>query len=99
MNNLKDNNLNKTAGDNISSSVVFRKCIACGKIIDRTSLIRILSEHGTNKTIINPNNKQFGKSKYLCKNEECFKLAIKKKRLKNLTIEDIDKLKKIICIN
>jgi len=77
-------------------SVVFRKCCACGKILDRQNLIRILKEAKTGKIIINPNNKQFGRSNYICKSEECLKLAIKKKRLKFLSEEEIGKLKNII---
>ncbi len=76
-----------------ASSCVMRKCCACGKISDRNDFIRILREHNSGEYIIVPNNKQFGRSIYLCKNPDCLKTAIKKKRLKNLSCEQISFLK------
>ena len=81
-----------------ASSCVMRKCCACGKISDRNNFIRILREHNSGKYLINPNNKQFGRSIYLCKNESCLKTAIKKKRLKNLTDEQLELLKEITAL-
>ena len=98
MNNSNNNNLNKTTDGEKRSSVVFRKCIACGKVINRNELVRILFEHKTNQIIINPNSKQFGKSKYICPNEDCLKIAIKKKRLKFLNENQIIEIKNIITI-
>ena len=96
--NLKKNNSNNsyncTEGTKKVPSCVLRKCCACGKIIDRTNLIKILKDHKTGDIIINPNSKTFGRSIYLCKTEECLKLAIKKKRLKHLPENIIDNLKK-----
>ena len=77
-------------------SSILRKCCACGKIINRTELIRILTDHKTGKIVIKPDNKQFGRSQYLCKSEECLKLALKKKRLKHLSDKEIEVLKNII---
>ena len=89
-------------GDNIvedankASSTVMRKCCACGKIIDRRELLRIMRDSKTGEVIINPGTKQFGRSIYLCKNSECLKLAQKKKRLKNLSDEQVEILSKLI---
>ena len=77
-------------------SAVCRKCIACGNIKDRQTLVRILIEAKTQKIIINPDSKHFGKSKYLCNNLDCLNYAIKKKRLKFLSDEDLKFLKSII---
>ena len=97
MNNLSENNKNnKIAEGNKKPSVILRKCCACGKVIDRNELIRILKEHKTSEIIIEPNNKQFGRSMYLCKNEECLKLALKKKRFKNFSEDIINKIQTII---
>ena len=94
MNNNKQ--INTTAEGKNSPSAILRKCIACGKIIDRTDLIRILYSAHSDEIIINPNSKQFGKSKYLCPNEECLKLALKKKRLKGLSDLHIAEIKAMI---
>ena len=76
-----------------ASSCIMRKCCACGKIANRSEFIRILHEHNSGEYIINPNNKQFGRSIYLCKNPDCLKIAIKKKRLKNLKNEQLNFIK------
>ena len=90
------NKINKQEGTHKVPSVIERKCCACNKIFNRSQFIRIMTEYNTGKIIINPNSKQFGRSIYLCKKEECLKIAIKKKRLKNLSKEDIEALKRII---
>ena len=96
MNNNSEKKLNTMEGTKKVPSVVLRKCCACGKITNRNELIRILKEHKTGEIIISPNNKQFGRSIYLCKNEECLKTAIKKKRLKHLSENEIEILKREI---
>ena len=72
-----------------------RKCQACQKVIDRNSLIKITKlQNGTLK--INPTSKELGRSVYVCKNEECIKLFIKKKRLKtSLKYTNLDEISKI----
>ncbi len=92
----KNNTDNNNEGTIKVPSVVVRKCCACGEKFDRKQLIRIMTEAKTGKIIINPNSKEFGKSTYLCKNEKCLKIALKRKRLKHLSENDIEKLKKII---
>ena len=85
MNNQKLNSNIREEDVNKASSSVMRKCCACGKIADRSEFVRILREHSSGEYIINPDNYQFGRSIYLCKNEECFKTAVKKKRFKTFT--------------
>ena len=100
MNNSFEKNQNiKITEGNKKPSVILRKCCACGKVADRNELIRILREHTTSEIIIEPNNKQFGRSMYLCKNDECLKLALKKKRFKNFSEEIINKIRVIIKNN
>ena len=97
---LKNNNeisLNNSQEDaKNASSCVLRKCCACGKNADRKEFVRILHEHSSGEYIINPNNKQFGRSIYICKNPECLKIAIKKKRLKNLSDEQLNLIKDML---
>jgi len=75
-----------------------RKCVACGEIFERKNLIRIMIENKTKKLVINPDNKTFGRSAYICQKEECIKMAQKKNRfnkaLKTQINEDLfEKLK------
>ena len=72
-----------------------RKCQGCQKIINRDELIKItrLSD-GTIK--INPKSTELGRSVYVCKNPECIKIFIKKKKLiVALKSNNQDEIKKI----
>ncbi|MCR4881098.1 MAG: YlxR family protein [bacterium] len=94
MNNKTNNIVNNYEEDaKKASSSIMRKCCACGKIADRKDFIRILRNHKTGEYIISPDNKQFGRSIYICKCNECLKSAIKKKRLKALSEEQIEQIK------
>ena len=70
-----------------------RKCIACGEIKPRSELIRITKEHTSENIVIQPDSKTFGRSVYLCYNENCINTVIKKgvnKLLKtNISREDL----------
>ena len=94
---------NDKQGEDVQSSpsALKRKCIACNGLFERNRLIRIMSEYKSKEIIINPDNKTFGRSAYICKNNECLKIADKKKRfskvLKTNISEDIlEKLKIMI---
>ena len=59
--------------------MVDRKCVGCGKIKDRQELIKITK---TNDGIfVNPDNKKFGRSAYLCYNNACIEAAFKKNKI------------------
>ena len=78
-----------------------RKCVGCGEFKPRENLIRIMK---TDKDglVVNPNSKTFGRSAYLCYNQSCTELALKKSKLNkalktNVTLEKailLDLLKK-----
>ena len=70
-----------------------RKCISCGELKSRESLIKITKEHLSGKLFIQPNTMTFGRSVYLCYNESCINMAFKKNRLNKMlqTSENIDK--------
>lgn len=71
-----------------------RKCQGCNQIFDRTNLIKITKlSDGTLK--INPSSKELGKSVYVCKNAECIKSFIKRKRLRTLKINSPEMVAKI----
>ena len=64
-----------------------RKCLACNKMANRENLIKITKlSDGTIK--INPTSKELGRSVYVCKNSECIKNFLKKKRIRNLKSEN-----------
>ena len=60
--------------------MVERKCQACNIKQDRSLMIKITKTKDGLK--INPNSKELGRSIYVCKNIECIKKLIKKKRIK-----------------
>ena len=57
-----------------------RKCVGCGEFKLRENLIRIMK---TDKEglVVNPNSKTFGRSAYLCYNQSCIELALKKSKI------------------
>ena len=57
-----------------------RKCQACNTKQDRSLMIKITKTKDGLK--INPTSKELGRSIYVCKNIECIKKLIKKKRIK-----------------
>lgn len=59
-----------------------RKCQGCCALIDRELLIKI-TKLKDNTLKINPSSKELGRSMYVCKNENCVKNVIKKKRIKS----------------
>ena len=61
--------------------VIYRKCIACGEIKPRSEMLKITKDFLTGKIVLNPDSKTFGRSAYLCYNQNCIKAAIKKDRL------------------
>ena len=54
-----------------------RKCISCGEYKDRSEMIKITKEHKSGNAVINPNSVTFGRSAYLCYNQECINKAMK----------------------
>ena len=78
-----------------------RKCVGCGEFKTRENLIRIMKTD-RDGLVVNPNSKTFGRSAYLCYNQSCIELALKKSKLNkalktNVTLEKtilLDLLKK-----
>lgn len=58
-----------------------RKCIGCGSYKDASEMMKITKNFLNNDVILNPNSKIFGRSAYLCYNDECVELALKKNKL------------------
>lgn len=62
--------------------MVERKCVGCGKIKDRQELIKITKVN--NNIFVNPDNKTFGRSVYLCYNNSCIEAAFKKNKISRI---------------
>ena len=60
---------------------LLRKCISCGEFKPREELIKITKEHQNGNVVVQPNSKVFGRSAYLCYNQECISSALKKSRI------------------
>lgn len=58
-----------------------RKCAGCGEIKDASQMLKLTKNYISYEIIINPNSKIFGRSAYLCYNNECIELALKKNKL------------------
>ena len=59
-----------------------RKCISCGILKSKDELIKITKEYSSESIVVQPNSQTFGRSAYLCYNQECINAALKKDRLK-----------------
>ena len=68
-----------------------RKCVGCGEFKTRENLIRIMK---TDKDglVVNPNSKTFGRSAYLCYNQSCIELALKKSKINKEDALDVENL-------
>ena len=64
--------------------MVERKCVGCGKLKDRKDLIKIIRENAHGNVIVNPDNKIFGRSVYLCYNNSCVENAFKKNKISKI---------------
>ena len=47
-------------------------------------MIKITKEHKSGELFIQPDSKIFGRSAYLCYNQECINVALKKNKLKKV---------------
>lgn len=60
-----------------------RQCCFCKEVKDKKNLIRITKDFLSREIKINAENKIQGRSVYICKNDECIKNALKKKKIEN----------------
>lgn len=72
-----------------------RKCVGCGVLKDRKELIKITKNSADGKIVVNPDSKIFGRSAYLCYNEKCKELALRKNRL-NKALKSSEDLKGLL---
>ncbi len=84
--------------DNPGKKISLRKCVGCQRIFERTSLLKIMIENPSENLVIEPENKHYGRSAYICKTEECLKNALKKNKIskalkKRLSDMDLEKIR------
>jgi predicted RNA-binding protein YlxR (DUF448 family) len=60
-----------------------RKCVSCGEIYNRDTLLRVLKDYKSKDLIINPDKNVFGRSVYFCKTRACVSALAKNKKYKN----------------
>ena len=58
-----------------------RKCICCGELKPRNEMIKITKENVSQNIVVMPNSKIFGRSAYLCYNQKCVEIALKKNKI------------------
>lgn len=70
---------------------MLRKCVGCGKLKSAKELIKLTKNFSDGRIILNPDSKIFGRSAYLCYNQNCIENALKKSRLNRAlkTSEDL----------
>ena len=56
-----------------------RMCIACRQMKNQNELLRIVRDNISGEIITDIQKKKFGRGAYICADEKCIKLAMKKK--------------------
>lgn len=59
--------------------IPMRMCISCREMLPKATLIKLVVENG--EVVIDKTQKKFGRGAYICKKEECIKLAQKKRNI------------------
>lgn len=67
-----------------------RKCIACNTYKDKKYLIRIMINHLNGDILINPSSKYFGRSAYICSDNDCIDNAFKKMKISKILNKKVD---------
>lgn len=57
-----------------------RKCVGCGEMKEKGALVRIVKTKEGDVSV-DTTNRANGRGAYICKNKDCFRLAIKNKGL------------------
>lgn len=64
--------------------IPLRMCIGCRKMKPTGELLRIARDFNTDEVKMDTDKRVFGRGAYICRNEECIKLAMKKKALEKV---------------
>ncbi len=63
---------------------MLRKCVGCGIIKSPADFIKVTKNYKDGEIVIQPDSTTFGRSAYLCYNQECIEKALKKDKLKKV---------------
>ena len=74
---------------------MLRKCVGCGELKAREKMIKLTKNFQNGKVVLNPDSLTFGRSAYLCYNQSCIELALKKNKL-NRALKTGEDLKGIL---
>ena len=58
--------------------------MGCNQLKPREDMIKITKAHFIDEVIVNPDSKTFGRSAYLCYNQNCIEQAFKKNKLNRI---------------
>ncbi len=64
--------------------IPLRMCMGCRKMKPTGKLLRIARDFNTDEVKMDTDKRIFGRGAYICRNEECIKLAMKKKALEKV---------------
>ena len=73
-----------------------RKCIGCGAFKPREDMIKITKGHSLEEVVLNPDSKTFGRSVYLCYNQNCIENAFKKNKINRVLKTNLHKDKEAV---
>ncbi len=74
---------------------MLRKCVGCGELKPRENMLKLTKDFKSGKVVLNPDSLTFGRSAYLCYNQSCIELALKKNKL-NRALKTGEDLKGIL---
>ena len=72
-----------------------RKCVGCGELKPADNMIKLTKDFKSGKVVLTPDSLTFGRSAYLCYNQNCIELALKKNKL-NRALKTGEDLKGIL---
>lgn len=70
--------------------IPMRMCIACRNMKNQPELLRVVKDNETHEIVIDKNKKCFGRGAYVCADEKCIRLAMKKKGFQRHLKSELD---------
>ena len=58
-----------------SKKIPQRKCVGCGLLKDKKTLVRLLADDETKEIIVDLSGRKNGRGCYVCRNDECMEKA------------------------
>lgn len=74
----------------MSKKVPLRQCVGCGEMKSKKEMMRVIKT-AEGDIVLDVTGKKNGRGAYLCKREECLKMAMKNKGLERSFKMSIDK--------